>query len=70
MTRGQVKSAESYAIVHLFKWVEFTGAIDLNSGYHSELESIAEDAVHIGIQMALEGKVEFVTNNNCKELYI
>lgn len=59
MNRGQVRRAEAYAVVHLQEWLEETGAVGLHTGYHSELESIIEDAVHIGIQMALYGKVEF-----------
>lgn len=59
MSKGQVRRAEAYAIVHLQRWLEQTGAIGLHTGHHSELESIIEDAVHIGIQMALFGKVEF-----------
>ncbi len=59
MNRGQVRRAEAYAIVHLQEWLEETGAIEPHTSYHSELESIVEDAVHIGIQMALYGKVQF-----------
>jgi len=66
MTKGEVKRAEAYAIVNLQEWLECTGAIPLHTGYHSEVESIVIDAVHIGIQMALSGKVNFDDYGNIK----
>jgi hypothetical protein len=59
MTKGKVIRAEAYAIVSLDQWIDQTGAIGRHTSYHSELESLIVDAVHIGIQMALNGKVEF-----------
>lgn len=64
MTKGKVIRAEAYAIVSLDQWIDQTGAIDRHTGYHSELESLIVDAVHIGIQMALNGKVEFDEDGN------
>lgn len=66
MNIGQVKRAEAYAVVHLQEWLEQTGVMELHTSYHSELEGIVEDAVHIGIQMALFGKVEFDKDGNVK----
>ena len=66
MTKGEVTRAEAYAIVNLQKWLECTGAIPLHTSYHSEVESIVIDAVHIGIQMALQGKVNFDKDGNVK----
>ena len=64
MTKGEVNRAEAYAIVNLQKWIELTGVIELHTGYHSELESIIVDSVHIGIQMALNGKIETDDDGN------
>lgn len=66
MTKGEVTRAEAYAIVNLQKWLECTGVIPLHTGYHSEVESIVIDAVHIGIQMALNGKIETDEDGNVK----
>lgn len=59
MKRQLVITAESIARTKLYEWINLTGQIGIGSGYHSELDGLIEDAVHIGIQMALFGKVEF-----------
>jgi hypothetical protein len=58
MTKGKVNDAERYALNEFDKWNDITGVIDKNSGWYYELQSVIEDAVHIGIQMALTGKVK------------
>lgn len=57
MTKQQLTYAERQACIILDEWLEVTAVVPINSSYHSELESIIEDAVHIGIQTALYGKV-------------
>jgi len=60
MTKSQVDYAERKALQRLDEWVDVTGVICMHSGYHSELEGLIIDAVHIDIQMAIHGKVIIV----------
>lgn len=64
MTIQEVTYSERTACSILDEWLDVTGSIPLNSGYHSELESIITDAVHIGIQMALYGKIKKTKDGN------
>ncbi len=57
MTKGQVADAERKALNVLDDWNEVTGALDVNGSLYRECQSVIEDAVHIGIQMALYGNV-------------
>ena len=57
MTLGKVKDAERYALNEFDKWNDVAGAVQKDSGWYYELQSVIEDAVHIGIQMALKGDV-------------
>ena len=60
MNKGQVTDAERRALTELDKWNDTTGFFDSNAGgYWFEVQAIIEDAVHIGIQMALYGKVNY-----------
>lgn len=59
MKKGQVDDAERKALNVLEQWNEVTGALDVNGGWYRECQSVVEDAVHIGIQMALFGRVEY-----------
>lgn len=43
----------------LDKWNDSTGVFPNDSGYYYEIQSVIEDAVHIGIQMAIYGNVEY-----------
>jgi len=54
MNKGQVEKAERLAVTEFDKWNDVTEAITYD---YSEIEGIIKDAVHIGIQMALYGKV-------------
>jgi hypothetical protein len=51
MTKGEVSRAVRDALHRLNEWQDVTGA--LHGSYESEVESIVEDAVHIGIRAAL-----------------
>lgn len=59
MTAGQVADAERKALNVLEEWNEVTGALDAKGSWYRECQSVVEDAVHIGIQMALYGKVSY-----------
>lgn len=50
---GQMDRAKRRALNILDEWIRITGVVREHSGYHSELEGIVEDAVEIGIQMAV-----------------
>lgn len=52
-----------YALNELDKWNDVTGAIEKNCGWYYEIQSVIEDCVHIGIQMALYGKVNYNEDN-------
>ena len=58
MTKGEVQEAERLALNELDKWNDITGFVQKHTGYYYELQGIIEDAVHVGIQMALNGKVD------------
>lgn len=59
MNKGQVDDAERKALNVLEEWNEVTGALDVNGSWYRECQSVIEDAVHIGIQMALYGMVNY-----------
>lgn len=56
MNEGQMDRAKRWALANLDQWMQITGALDWHSGYHSELESIIEDAVEIGAGVACGAK--------------
>mgnify|MGYP003437380168 FL=1 len=58
MNIGKVKDAERFGLNCLDKWNDVTGAVAKNSGWYYELQSVIEDAVHVGIHMALFGEVK------------
>lgn len=66
MKKGEVQEAERLALNELDKWIDFTGAIGKHTGYYYEMQSVIEDAVHIGIQMAINGKVEYKKDKTVK----
>jgi len=59
MIKGKVEKAERLALYQFDKWNDVTGLIDDDSGYYHEIQSVITDGVHIGIQMALYGKVSY-----------
>ena len=64
MTKGQVQEAERRALTGFDKWNDVTGALLNGSSWYYECQSVIEDAVHIGIQMALYGKVNYDEDGN------
>ncbi len=66
MKKGQVDRAERYALNAFDNWNNVTGFIQVDTGYYYELQSIIKDAVHIGIQMAINGSIEFDEDGNVK----
>ncbi len=64
MERGKIADAERFALNELDKWNNVTGQFEPGSGYYHEVQGLLEDAVHIGIQMALHGKVNYDADGN------
>lgn len=69
MTKGQVETAERKALNEFDKWNDVTGYFSEGTGYYYEMQAVIKDAVHIGVQMALHGKVNYkkdgsVTHND------
>lgn len=59
MTKGQIESAIRAAYNQLDTWNNVTGVVQPDTGYYYELQAVIEDCVHIGIQMAVHGKVNY-----------
>lgn len=58
MNKAQVDYAERKALQLFDQWNEATGVFDPPCfGYYNEVAGCIEDAVHCGIQMALNGKI-------------
>ena len=57
MRKSEVDYAERKAMESFDQWNECTGVIQTCTGYYDEIRHIIEDSVHIGIQMALYGKI-------------
>ena len=66
MKTGQVEKAERIALNQFDKWNDVTGFIQDDSGYYYELQALIKEAVHIGMQMAISGRVEFDDEGNVK----
>lgn len=64
MKTGQVEKAERIALNQFDKWNEVTGFVQEHTGYYYEIQALIKEAVHIGIQMATQGKVTFGDNGN------
>ena len=62
MEKGEVEYAERTALNMLDKWNDTANVVEKNTGYYYELQTVIKDAVHIGIQMAIYGNVEFDEN--------
>ena len=57
MTAGQVERAVREAYNQFDTWNDATGCFEPHKGYYCEMQGLLEEAVHVGIQMALEGKI-------------
>ena len=55
MTKGELDFAIRKALNELDEWNDVTGAIQKGSSWYYELQSVVEDAVKIGIKIAIEG---------------
>ena len=66
MNKGKVDKAERLALNEFDKWNDVTGFVQEHTGYYYELQSVIKDAVHIGIQIALNGKVMYDEDGNVK----
>jgi len=64
MKKGEIYKAERIALNVFDKWNDCTGVIPDATGYYYEVQDCIIDAVHIGIQMALLGKVKFDKEGN------
>ena len=53
MKRGEVRSAVRRALTLFDEWNDNVGLVQKHTGYYYELQSVIEDAVHCGIQQAL-----------------
>ena len=53
MQKGEIESAERRALNLFDKWNDITGYITKHSSYYYELQGVITDAVHCGIQQAL-----------------
>ena len=63
MNRGQVEHAERRALSLFDDWNDVTGVFLPGISYYNEVTGCIEDAVHVGIQMALYGKVNIKDGN-------
>jgi len=57
MKKQQVDNAVRFASNDFDKWNDVAGIFDPSSSAYSEIQGVIETAVHIGIQMALFGKI-------------
>ena len=64
MTQGQIETAERKAMNEFDRWNSIAGCVAPDSGYYYEMQGVIEDAVHIGIQMALFGEVKYDKEGN------
>lgn len=64
MKKQQVDYAVRKALENFDRWNDVSGVVEVNSGYYSEISGVIEDAVHIGIQMALKGQISYDDDGN------
>lgn len=56
MQKGRVDTAVRRALNKFDEWNDVTGFVGQHTGYYYELQAVIEDAVHCGIQAALDVK--------------
>ena len=54
ITKGRIATARRRAENKLDEWNDIAGIFVKNTGYYFEIQSVIEDAVHCGVQAALE----------------
>ncbi len=64
MKAGQVEEAERIALNQFDKWNDVTGYTQKHTSYYYEMQAVVKESVHIGIQMAINGKVSFDKDGN------
>jgi hypothetical protein len=64
MNKGEVNYAERKALEQFDKWNDVTGVFTQGTGYYNEVVEWILDAVHIGIQRALDLKLNFDEDGN------
>ena len=57
MTKGKVDYAVRQALNEFDRWNDVTGFVGKHTSAYYEVQGVVEDAVHIGIQMAIKGEV-------------
>ena len=67
MNIGQVEYAERKAMKKFDEWNDVTGCYPPGTGYYAEIQDCIEDAVHIGIQIALFGYVKYDEDGNIRK---
>jgi hypothetical protein len=63
MNRGEVNFAERKAMELFDEWNNTTGIFIPGTSYYAEIEGCIIDAVHCGIQMALNNKINIKDGN-------
>ena len=53
MKQGEVDSAERRALNLFDNWNDVTGFVEKHTSYYYEMQAVVTDAVHCGIQQAL-----------------
>ena len=53
MKQGEVHSAERRALNLFDSWNDVTGFVEKHTSYYYEMQAVVTDAVHCGIQQAL-----------------
>jgi len=66
MNKGQISYATRKAMENFDRWNDVSGKFEPGTGYYGEIEGIIEDSVHIGVQMALNNKIEYDQDGNVK----
>lgn len=64
MKKGQVEEAVRRSLTQYDKWSDITGVITKGCSYDYEIQALIEEATHIGIQMALNGNVDYDEDGN------
>lgn len=54
MKKGEIDGAIRRALNKFDEWNDVTGIVQRDTGYYYELQGVIEDAVHCGVQAALD----------------
>jgi hypothetical protein len=67
MTKGELDFAVRKALNMLDEWNEIAGVVRINTGHYYELQAVVEQAVHIGVQMAINGEITVDEHGSVKK---